>query len=86
MSGFLDDLRPHRRRQRPPADQDAERSPVVPFVPFRCPHCGAVHPRTYGQRGRTRYHRCRACLRLYRSLEIDPDDLGELPGFSAVQK
>lgn len=48
---------------------------LVPFVAFRCPHCGARKPRTYGQRGRMRWHRCLACDRRYRSLELEPADL-----------
>ena len=91
--GFLDDLalgdvRPEsgRRRQRtrslgagstaPPGDDLG----VVPYVPFRCPRCGAV-PRTYGRRGRTRYHRCRDCSGKFHSLEISPSDV---PGFGAA--
>lgn len=43
----------------------------VPFVPWRCPSCGDTKPRTYGARGRVRYHECR-CGTFFRSIELDP--------------
>lgn len=57
----------------PPTPLD-DRLPIVAFVPFRCPKCGACKPRTYGQRGRVRYHICSECQTRYRSLEVPPAD------------
>lgn len=57
---------------------------VVPFVPWRCPKCGARHPRTTGQHGRIRYHRCQECGLPFRSLEIEPDRLQDLPDLRDV--
>lgn len=79
MNGFLDDLEdPRRRRPAPrlPSEKDEEHIPITPFVPFRCGHCGAARPKpeTYGVRGRRRFHRCRVCKTLYRSLEIEESD------------
>jgi hypothetical protein len=53
---------------RPTDDQ----TPLVPFVPFRCPNCKRHKPRTHGVRGRIRYHTCGACGTKYRSIELDP--------------
>lgn len=50
-------------------DDDHDLAPCVPFVPFRCPHCGRHKPFTYAVGSRLRYHRCRACGRRFRSLE-----------------
>jgi predicted RNA-binding Zn-ribbon protein involved in translation (DUF1610 family) len=47
-----------------------DRTPLVPFVPFRCPSCGRHKPRTGHVRGRVRYHQCQACGTRYRSLEM----------------
>lgn len=57
-------------RTNDPDDEDLE---GVPFVPFRCPHCGRHKPRTYKVRGKVRYHRCQACGRHYKSYEVPPD-------------
>jgi hypothetical protein len=63
-------------RGRPiPGESDA--IACVPYVPWRCPRCGDAKPRTFGQRGRVRYHECSCGLR-YRSLEIPPEDLDDL--------
>ncbi len=56
-------------------DEEEGLGPVVPFVPFRCPHCGACKPRTTGQRGRKRYHRCKACGRRYLSWELTAESM-----------
>jgi len=50
----------------------------VPYVPWRCKQCGDTKPRTYGQRGRVRFHECKRCGLFFKSLEIDPDQLGDL--------
>lgn len=47
-----------------------DNTPAVPFLPFRCPRCRALKPRTYGQRGRVRYHLCAECKTRYRSVEV----------------
>lgn len=60
-------------------DKHGEYVAIVPYVPWRCPKCGARHPRTTGQHVRIRYHRCQSCGLPFRSLEIDPDRLGDLP-------
>mgnify|MGYP001574721486 FL=1 len=48
--------------------------PVVPFLPVRCPQCGAGKPVTDGVRdqraGRVRYHICQECRLKYHSIEI----------------
>lgn len=51
---------------------------AVAYVPFRCPCCGCRHVVTsYPRpRGRRRYHRCRACLATWQTLEIDPVRVG----------
>lgn len=54
-------------------DDDDAQTPVVPFVPFRCPFCGRNKPRTSDVHGRLRRHRCQACGRRYRSWEMPPD-------------
>lgn len=53
----------------------ADRLPLVPFCPFRCPSCDAGKPATYGQKGRLRYHRCKDCGTRYRSLELRREQL-----------
>ncbi len=53
---------------------------TVPFVAWRCPSCGNAKPRTYGQEGRIRFHRC-VCGATYRSLELPPSDLRLHPAF-----
>lgn len=49
--------------------------PVVPFVPVRCPFCGAPRPITDGVKdlvaGRIRYHACKDCGRKFNSEEFD---------------
>lgn len=57
---------------------DPEPLACVPFVPWRCPSCGDGKPRTYGQRGRVRYHQCQLCLLRFRSLERFPKSVAEL--------
>lgn len=57
--------------------EEGDPGPCVPFVPFRCPHCGQNKPRTLGANGRKRYHRCRHCGKRYTSFEIEPDRLGD---------
>lgn len=52
-------------------ERDDDRLPIVPFVPFRCPSCGRHKPRTYGQKGRKRFHRCLHCNTKYASFELD---------------
>jgi len=52
-------------------DDDDDRVPCVPFVPFRCPYCGRHKPRTSDVDGRMRRHRCMHCGRAYRSWELD---------------
>lgn len=46
--------------------------PLVPYVPFDCPHCGRNKPRTGRVMGRIRYHQCLACGTRYRSLQMPP--------------
>lgn len=70
-----------------PRDLD-DRLPIVPFCPWRCPHCGRSQTKTYGQRGRLRYHRCTYCRTKFRSVEIAERDLAtwqpvNLPGRNA---
>lgn len=62
-----------RPEQFPPEDGDA--LPCVPFVPHRCPFCRKHKPFTYGRYGRVRYHRCQACNRKYRSVELGAADV-----------
>lgn len=47
---------------------------AVAFVAVRCPRCNAAKPRTYGQRGRVRYHKCQQCGTKYRSIEMPLDE------------
>lgn len=55
-----------------------ERAAVcVPFVPWRCARCGSTKPRTYGQRGRIRFHRC-SCGLFFRSIELGPEQVKRL--------
>lgn len=54
--------------------------PVVPYVPFRCPHCGRHKPFTRGVRGRIRHHVCQACGMKYRSFELTADSVSEWGG------
>lgn len=58
-----------------PVDDDPQprsgRRPVVAFFPVRCPECRSTKPRTYGQRGATRYHKCFECGAVFTSQEID---------------
>jgi hypothetical protein len=55
--------------------QATEETPLVPFVPVRCPRCRAGQPHTYGVRdlkaGCFRYHLCQECQLKFRSLELD---------------
>lgn len=58
-------------------EEQAERDlvPCVPFVPFACPWCNANKPRTTGQSGRKRYHRCQSCGRPYSSWQLEAADV-----------
>ncbi len=56
-------------------DFDNDRIPAVPYVPFRCPNCQKMNPRTYGTRGRMRYHKCQSCGVKYRSFEVSRDQV-----------
>jgi len=64
---------------RPEDFNEDDQVPMVPFVPFRCPHCGRHKPFTYGVVGRVRYHKCQACGKKYRSLEVAPGDVQGWP-------
>lgn len=66
---------------------EEDMGPCVPFVPFRCPHCGRNKPRTTGANGRKRYHRCQSCGRRYSSWELPSESVkdwdappGDRPG------
>jgi len=48
---------------------------TVPFVAVHCPSCAATKPRTYGVRGRMRWHRCQDCGLRFRSWELRPQQL-----------
>lgn len=63
-------------RKGPPIPGEDEAVACVPYVPWLCPSCGERSPRTYGQRGRVRYHLCSCGLR-FRSIEIAPDQIGD---------
>lgn len=66
------------QRRLPPPDDDGQMPPpLVPFIPYRCPHCGRYKPDTYATRGRMRYHRCGFCHRRYRSWEISAESIGD---------
>lgn len=54
---------------------DPDRWPVVPYVPFRCPHCLRPKPYTANVRGRLRLHRCQGCGCRFRSIELKPDEM-----------
>lgn len=54
---------------------DDDRLPLVPYVPFRCPFCGASKPFTAGVRQGKRWHKCQRCGRGYRSIECTPQDI-----------
>lgn len=53
----------------------AEDTPIVKWVPIRCPYCGSRKKRYRGgsRHKPVRYHRCLnpKCGRLYRSIEED---------------
>lgn len=72
---------PEPRREpeyRPNPYADPEQGvPVVPFLPVRCPRCGAGKPITDGvyKARQRRYHTCQECDLKYRSVEISLDDL-----------
>lgn len=63
---------------------DGDPVAVVPFVPWRCKRCGDRKPRTTGQHGRIRYHLCQRCGLPFRSIEIDPDRLADMPELREV--
>lgn len=73
---------PPPERRGPPIEGEADAIAIVPFVPVRCKSCGSGKPRTYGQRGRIRYHECGECGLRFRSFEMPPSEIGdiELPG------
>lgn len=48
--------------------------PCVPFIAWRCPTCGNAKPRTYGRKGRVRYHECQ-CGTNFRSVEYEGQQL-----------
>lgn len=68
-------------RDAPFVPEDDERwLPVVPFLPFACPHCRSTKPKTYTVRGggdvpKTRHHRCQSCGQRYKSIELRRSDL-----------
>jgi hypothetical protein len=64
---------PQEPRRGPPIEGENEALACVPFVPWRCPVCGSTKPRTYGQRGRVRFHEC--CGGRFRSVELTPEQL-----------
>lgn len=68
---------PPPERRGPPIPGEDSIVDIVPFVPIRCRSCGRDKPRTYGQRGRVRYHECE-CGHRYRSLELPPSQLDEI--------
>jgi hypothetical protein len=57
-------------------ERDDELLPVVPYVPFRCPICGAGKPdhKGRGRRPGLRYHQCR-CGAAYHSQELRPSEI-----------
>ena len=61
-------------------DDPNDRRPVVAFVPFMCPSCGAKKPFTGGVRGRTRFHKCRGCGLLYKSREMSIEEVDAFRG------
>ena len=63
-------------RRGPPIEGEELAVLCVPFCPWRCPRCGSAKPRTYGQRGRVRFHKC--CGLYFRSIELTPDQLRDL--------
>lgn len=90
---YLNPSGPPPERRGPPIEGEDDAVPIVPFVPVRCPSCGEdAHdldadqagggrrrkPRMYGRRGRVRYHFCECGVR-FRSLEIPPSEVGDLP-------
>lgn len=72
------DQDPEPDRRHPPIPNEEKAIACVPYVPWRCIRCGNLKPRTYGQRGRVRYHQCPECGVFYRSVEIDPGMLSDL--------
>jgi len=81
MTGFLDNLpdlgdgRDRRRRPKPKPPPDG-----VLWVRVRCPSCDSADCPVYNTNSiPTRYHRCSACGRTFKSIEAnyrkgDPDD------------
>ncbi len=77
------------RHRRPPDDEQrivpkpyvppGEDVPTVPFLPVRCPRCGAGKPITDGvyRAKLRRYHTCQECDLKYRSIEIGLEDLAD---------
>jgi len=49
--------------------EDEFRRPTVKFLPVRCPNCGSKKQRSYGTKGRLRYHQCRKCELKFKSIE-----------------
>jgi len=66
LLGRIHQLTPNQREQlRGALAAPAEVAPAPESGPDACPHCGAQHPRRYGQvRGQQRW-RCRACERTF---------------------
>jgi hypothetical protein len=42
---------------------------AVVWNPVRCPDCNSSHAPVYRTMGRVRYHKCRDCLRNFKSVE-----------------
>jgi len=70
-----------RRRREPepefaaaPAPNVDDGTPVVLYLPVRCPQCHEAKPATDGVHdrndGRVRYHLCRHCSLKFRSVEV----------------
>lgn len=58
-------------------DDDPDLYPTVARVPPRCPRCHVDRSRMTGQSrdGVFKYHRCQACGRKFRSVEVDPPEV-----------
>lgn len=78
MGYFVSTPGPPRDPSQRPVEGEDEAIAIVPFVPWRCPKCGSTSPRTYGQRGRYRYHLCAPCGLRFRSIELGPQHVKDL--------
>lgn len=58
-------------------DDEDDDYPTVPRVPPRCPQCNANRSRVTGESrdGLVRYHRCQACGKKFKSVEVDPPEI-----------